>query len=150
LRARSAWQTRLPTNKNKTISKSLDCFALRARNNCDSAIESNRLHHLRQCHPNSEPTMAEIYETAMQQSHQSSLAQIRSQLKNNNTCCASTDIDATHLFPILPNPQLVMYVYTHFSTQDEAPIPGYTSVFNLYEKMYYAMEGENINISGNN
>jgi conjugative transfer region lipoprotein (TIGR03751 family) len=92
--------------------------------------------------PNNEPTMAEIYETAMQQSHQYSLEQVRSQVKNNNTCCVSSDTDTANTFPTLPNPQLIMYVYPHFSTQDEAPIPGYTTTFNLYEKMYYAMEGE--------
>ena len=104
--------------------------------------------------PNNEPTMAEIYETAMQKSHQSTLEEARSQVKNmrvndHNKCCASSNIqpmqkelDATNLFPTLPNPQLVMYVYPHLNTQDEAPIPGYTTAFSLYEKTYYAIEGE--------
>jgi conjugative transfer region lipoprotein (TIGR03751 family) len=102
--------------------------------------------------PNDEPTMAEIYENAMQQSHQSTLEQTRSQVKNircseNNLSCASRSTqtkigEMNSLFPILPNPQLVMYVYPHLSHPDEAPVPGYTTAFSLYEKTYYAIEGE--------
>jgi conjugative transfer region lipoprotein (TIGR03751 family) len=99
--------------------------------------------------PNDEPTMAEIYENAMQQSHQSTLEQARSQVKNMRCCEAcllqnrqteTNQINA--LFPTLPNPQLVMYVYPHLSHSDEAPVPGYMTAFSLYEKMYYAVEGE--------
>jgi conjugative transfer region lipoprotein (TIGR03751 family) len=96
--------------------------------------------------PNDEPTMAEIYENAMQQSHQSTLEQARGQLKNirNYGACTlqSRQTEINSLFPTLPNPQLVMYVYPHLSQLDEAPVPGYTTAFSLYEKTYYAVEGE--------
>ena len=98
--------------------------------------------------PNNEPTMAEIYESAMQQSHCSTLEQVRQQVKR--TSCDVMKVSTTpnntkeisQLFPTLPNPQLMMYVYPHLSHLDEAPVPGYTTAFSLYEKNYYAVEGE--------
>jgi conjugative transfer region lipoprotein (TIGR03751 family) len=35
-----------------------------------------------------------------------------------------------------------MYVYPHLSRQDEAPVPGYSTAFELYEKAHYALPGE--------
>src|SRR5262245_17767092 len=99
--------------------------------------------------PNDEPTMAEIYEQAMQQSHCSTLDSARQQIKSHVTYVTKTSgrLNNTQennlLFPTLPNPQLVMYVYPHLSQPDEAPVPGYTTAFRLYEKDYYAVEGEN-------
>ncbi len=100
--------------------------------------------------PNDEPTMAEIYEQAMQQSHCSTLAQARWQVKIHVDYATKIPLssrlnpapETNPLFPTLPNPQLVMYVYPHLSETDEAPIPGYTTAFSLYEKNYYAVEGE--------
>jgi conjugative transfer region lipoprotein (TIGR03751 family) len=45
-------------------------------------------------------------------------------------------------FKRLPNPDLVMYVFPHFAGSDPAPIPGYTTVFPLYQRVQYAMPGE--------
>lgn len=45
------------------------------------------------------------------------------------------------LFPVLPNPQLVMYVRPHLSLKGH-PIPGYSVPFRMYEKDEYAMPGE--------
>jgi len=45
------------------------------------------------------------------------------------------------LFPVLPNPQLVMYVYPHLG-EDGAPVPGYATAFPLYERVEYALPGE--------
>ena len=44
-------------------------------------------------------------------------------------------------FPRLPNPELVLYVFPHFSPKGR-PIPGYTTSFLLYEKDEYALPGE--------
>jgi conjugative transfer region lipoprotein (TIGR03751 family) len=52
---------------------------------------------------------------------------------------AHTEIEA--LFPTLPNPQLVMYVYPHLG-EDGAPVPGYATAFPLYEHVEYALPGE--------
>jgi conjugative transfer region lipoprotein (TIGR03751 family) len=42
----------------------------------------------------------------------------------------------------LPNPDLVMYVFPHLAGSDPAPIPGYSTVFPLYERVQYAVPGE--------
>lgn len=45
-------------------------------------------------------------------------------------------------FARLPNPDLVMYVAPHLSPNGRYPIPGYSTVFPLYESVEYAMPGE--------
>ena len=50
------------------------------------------------------------------------------------------DIEAR--FARLPNPDLVMYVAPHLSPNGRYPIPGYSTVFPLYESVEYAMPGE--------
>jgi len=47
-------------------------------------------------------------------------------------------------FPRLPNPDLVMYVYPHLAGTDPVPVPGYTTVFPLYQRVQYAMPGERV------
>lgn len=47
-------------------------------------------------------------------------------------------------FQRISNPDIVMYVYPHLAGQDnnQAPVPGYTTAFPLYQHEYYAMPGE--------
>jgi len=45
-------------------------------------------------------------------------------------------------FARLPNPDLVMYVAPHLSPNGRYPIPGYSTVFPMYETVEYAMPGE--------
>lgn len=45
-------------------------------------------------------------------------------------------------FPTLKNPFLVMYVYPHLDEEDGTPIPGYWTVFPLYEQIQFALPGE--------
>jgi len=52
---------------------------------------------------------------------------------------AATEIEA--LFPRLPNPPLVMYVFPHQTAQGQ-PVPGYATSFPMYEKTEYALPGE--------
>jgi conjugative transfer region lipoprotein (TIGR03751 family) len=52
---------------------------------------------------------------------------------------AATEIDAR--FPRLPNPDLVMYVFPHLSA-DGYPVPGYSTVVPMYERVEYALPGE--------
>jgi conjugative transfer region lipoprotein (TIGR03751 family) len=47
-------------------------------------------------------------------------------------------------FPRLPNPDLVMYVYPHLAGTQQTPVPGYSTVFPLYEKVQYALPGERL------
>lgn len=47
-------------------------------------------------------------------------------------------------FQRLPNPDLSMYVYPHLAGTDPVPVPGYTTVFPLYQRVQYAMPGERV------
>ncbi|MGX0954892.1 conjugative transfer region lipoprotein (TIGR03751 family) [Pseudomonas viridiflava] len=47
-------------------------------------------------------------------------------------------------FHRLPNPDLVMYVFPHLTGTDPVPVPGYTTVFPLYQRVQYAMPGERV------
>jgi conjugative transfer region lipoprotein (TIGR03751 family) len=45
-------------------------------------------------------------------------------------------------FSRLPNPDLVIYIYPHLAGDQSVPVPGYSTVFPLYQKPQYAMPGE--------
>jgi conjugative transfer region lipoprotein (TIGR03751 family) len=53
---------------------------------------------------------------------------------------AETELDT--IFPRLPNPTLVMYVFPHLSGRERLPVPGYATRFSLYERDEYALPGE--------
>jgi conjugative transfer region lipoprotein (TIGR03751 family) len=53
---------------------------------------------------------------------------------------AQNEID--RLFVRLPNPDLVMYVFPHLAGEQPIPVPGYSTVFPLYEHVQYALPGE--------
>lgn len=44
-------------------------------------------------------------------------------------------------FERLPNPDLTMHVFPHLS-QGRYPVPGYDTVFPMYETIHYALPGE--------
>jgi conjugative transfer region lipoprotein (TIGR03751 family) len=56
----------------------------------------------------------------------------------------TTENETNNLFPALPNPQVVMYIAPHLAGQDEAPVPGYITAFNLFEQTHYALPGEGL------
>jgi len=47
-------------------------------------------------------------------------------------------------FHRLPNPDLVMYVFPHLAGTDSVPVPGYSTVFPLYQRVQYALPGERV------
>ncbi len=49
--------------------------------------------------------------------------------------------ELSNQFPLLPNPRINLFVYPHLS-KDGHPIPGYTTVFPLYETDHYALPHE--------
>ena len=53
---------------------------------------------------------------------------------------AANEIDK--VFPRLPNPTLVMYLFPHLSGSERAPVPGYVTTFPFYETVEYALPGE--------
>ena len=47
-----------------------------------------------------------------------------------------------HEFYKIPNPPLEMYIFPHLVGKDDnIPIPGYTTVFNVYEQNHYEING---------
>ena len=49
--------------------------------------------------------------------------------------------EIAQVFPLLPNPQMVMFVFPHLSAEG-APVPGYSTAFPMYAVDQYAMPGE--------
>lgn len=47
-------------------------------------------------------------------------------------------------FHRLPNPDLIMYVFPHLTGTDPVPVPGYTTLFPMYQRVQYAMPGERV------
>ena len=44
-------------------------------------------------------------------------------------------------FPRLPNPTIIMYIFPHLSLEG-TPVPGYSTMFQLYTSTQYALPGE--------
>ncbi len=53
----------------------------------------------------------------------------------------TAESEVSVLFPLLPNPRLVMYIYPHL-TDANLPVPGYVTSFFMYKHPEYAMPGE--------
>lgn len=54
----------------------------------------------------------------------------------------STQNEIDRQFQRLPNPDLVIYIFPHLSGTETVPIPGYSTVFPLHQRVHYAMPGE--------
>lgn len=61
-------------------------------------------------------------------------------IEESYTRAAENEIQ--QVFPRLPNPDMVIYVYPHMSGNAPAPVPGYSSVFPFYSRVQYALPGE--------
>ena len=61
-------------------------------------------------------------------------------IQANYTRTAANEIHSQ--FHRLPNPDLMMYVFPHLAGTDPVPVPGYSTVFPLYQRVQYAMPGE--------
>ena len=101
--------------------------------------------------PQDGPSMQAIYEDHVQEMTARDPRVIRGELANRPiltgeaalqgyTREAFNEIDV--LFPRLPNPTLVMYVFPHLAGETQAPVPGYATAFPLYEQAEYALPGE--------
>lgn len=103
--------------------------------------------------PHGEQTMMDIWNGAGSQGTQQQLLDARQQLRRP---LAQADVfsalqepytrtaanEIRNLFPRLPNPDLVLYVYPHLSGIEQAPVPGYSTVFPFYQRVQYALPGE--------
>lgn len=64
-------------------------------------------------------------------------------VKEQKSYTRSAENEIKNLFPQLPNPDLIMYVYPHLSASGEPmPIPGYSTVIPFYSRVQYAQPGE--------
>ena len=47
-------------------------------------------------------------------------------------------------FSRLPNPDLTLYIFPHLSggSSEQVPVPGYTTIFPLYDRPHYGQPGE--------
>lgn len=67
--------------------------------------------------------------------------------EKSNTPASYTRTAQTEIyrqFQRLPNPDLVMYVFPHLAGGDPVPVPGYSTVFPLYQRVQYALPGERV------
>lgn len=69
---------------------------------------------------------------------------VRREQEVNSTYTRTAANEIYRQFHRLPNPDLVMYVFPHLAGTDPAPVPGYTTVFPLYQRVQYAMPGERL------
>ena len=101
--------------------------------------------------PQDGPSMKTIYDAHVHAMNARDPQVVRGELGNRSivtgeaalqgyTRNAFKEIDV--LFPRLPNPTLVMYVFPHLAGETRAPVPGYATAFPLYEQVEYALPGE--------
>jgi conjugative transfer region lipoprotein (TIGR03751 family) len=101
--------------------------------------------------PQDGPSMKAIYEGHVHEMNADNPQVIRGELGDRPivageaalhgyTRDAFNEIDV--LFPRLPNPTLVMYIFPHLAGDADAPVPGYTTAFPMYEQVEYALPGE--------
>ncbi|MDZ5738044.1 TIGR03751 family conjugal transfer lipoprotein [Pseudomonas asiatica] len=69
-------------------------------------------------------------------------AQIAHQRAGADTFTRTPQNEMYSQFRRLPNPDLIMYVFPHLAGSDPVPVPGYTTVFPMYQRVQYAMPGE--------
>ncbi len=100
--------------------------------------------------PQGGPDMQQIYSEHMRQSGaRKDPRQLRNGLErpvkpgrqNLRAYTREAANEINQAFPLLPNPQMVLYVFPHLSAEG-APVPGYSTVFLLYPVDQYALPGE--------
>jgi len=93
--------------------------------------------------PQDGPSMKAIYEGHIQEMNAQDPLSIRQELGDRPiptsesvlhgyTRDSANEIDA--IFPRLPNPTLVMYVFPHLAGEEAVPVPGYATAFPMYER----------------
>mgnify|MGYP001819633220 CR=1 FL=1 len=101
--------------------------------------------------PQDGPSMKAIYDGHVQEMNARNPQVIRQELGNRPILAGESDLqgytrnafnEIDILFPRLPNPTLVMYVFPHLAGEPHAPVPGYATAFPMYEQVEYALPGE--------
>lgn len=97
--------------------------------------------------PKTGPKMIDIYRQHLKDENGSRVGEFnprsRSYDETGETSQARrpSGADANTRFARLPNPDLEMYVYPHLA-KGRYPVPGYTTVFPMFESVQYALPGE--------
>ncbi|WP_248746228.1 TIGR03751 family conjugal transfer lipoprotein [Pseudomonas sp. MWU12-2037] len=65
-------------------------------------------------------------------------------MMNQSSYTRTAQTEIYRQFHRLPNPDLVMYVFPHLAGSDPVPVPGYSTVFPLYQSVQYALPGERV------
>ncbi len=86
-----------------------------------------------------QPTMAEVYQQAMQQSDGNNLSRVRNSLMISGM---SVKNQKNNIFHRLANPEIIFYVYPHLAGKEDVPVPGYTTSIPMFKEVHYAMPGE--------
>ena len=93
--------------------------------------------------PQKGPTMEQVYE-AVEPSRTAEPKPAKPLAQESTTALAaeepkSATLENTFPFRKLPNPELTMYVYPHVAGNAQIPIPGYATVFHVYERDPYSV-----------
>jgi len=134
----------MPTKMIRTaLLTSISLFLIALLSGCASTSKEEIL-------PQDGRTMQETYEGHFKQLNQDSLESMRNN-SGRSISAADDDLhgytrDAGHeinnLFPRLPNPTLVMFIYPHLAGATGNPVPGYATAFPMYKGVEYALPGE--------
>ncbi|MEQ8234505.1 MAG: TIGR03751 family conjugal transfer lipoprotein [Gammaproteobacteria bacterium] len=101
--------------------------------------------------PQSGPTMKAIYEAHLETMGANDPLAVRRELGSRPLGNEDVDLagysrtahtELATIFPRLPNPALVMYVFPHLAGAERVPVPGYATTFTLYDRVEYALPGE--------
>jgi len=96
--------------------------------------------------PEAGPSMEDVYDgvsvTKRDKTTGDDLDNIRQTKITDSHSTDRTNISTLNSFHKLPNPELQLYIYPHFAGNDQIPIPGYYTEFNVYEKTHYALIAE--------
>ena len=94
--------------------------------------------------------MPQIYKEHFEQIGEQRADRVRAQLQRRPSS-AEADLhgytreahnEITAMFPRLPNPTLVMFVFPHIAGPEGVPVPGYATSFPMYERVEYVLPGE--------
>lgn len=111
--------------------------------------------HKEQLLPHGETTMLDVWQRETGRSSHRQLLEARQALRRPLTDADSNAMLAQHeaytrtasneinsQFKRLPNPDLIMYVFPHLAGAERVPVPGYSTVFPLHERVHYVLPGE--------
>jgi conjugative transfer region lipoprotein (TIGR03751 family) len=101
--------------------------------------------------PQDGQSMKQIYEEHFERIGRQRLDRVRGEEPKRGIKAGDTDLsgylrdaqdEIRAVFPRLPNPALVMFVFPHLAGPDGVPVPGYATSFPMYESVEYALPGE--------